>query len=327
MKNLLLSFPEQLCSALQIAQEAQLTQSKHPITVVLIAGLWWSGIAGTIIADRLRFHATIPVLTTKDYDLPARVDQHTLVIACSYSGNTEETLAVFEKAHQAGAHLVAISSGGKLQEFAKSFDLDYITLPSEIPPRAAIGYGFVQQLEALATHQIIDPSYIHEIQHISELLSSKQWAIQEEANNIAHNILNKYVVLYAASDKEWMAIRFRHDLNENSKVLCHHHVVPEMNHNELVWRESATENYAALRLRTPSDNQRSAYRIEINKEIISKYTPHQYEIRAQGSTYLEHVRYLIHLADRVSFYLAELEGIDALEVPVVGALKDALGKK
>ncbi len=115
MKDLIAAFPEQLEAALNIAQSTHLKPSKHPINAILVAGLGGSGIGGTIVADWLRFHAAIPMLTTKDYDLPAWVDQHTLVIACSYSGNTEETLAVAEKAHAVGAHIVAICSGGKLQ--------------------------------------------------------------------------------------------------------------------------------------------------------------------------------------------------------------------
>lgn len=124
-----------------------------------------------------------------------------------------------------------------------------------------------------------------------------------------------------------MAIRFRQQLNENSKVLCHHHVVPEMNHNELVGRIPHNQNYAIIRLRTTSDHERTSYRIDINKELISQSTHKQYEIRAQGTTYLQHIRYLIHLTDRISIYLADLEGVDATEVPIVSTLKDALSKE
>ncbi len=103
-----------------------------------------------------------------------------------------------------------------------------------MPPRACLGYSFVQQLAVLATHQIIDPSYVDEIRDIISLLRTQQDTIKKDAQQVAADILGKRVVIYAASDKEGMAIRFRQQLNENSKVFCHHHVVPEMNHNELV---------------------------------------------------------------------------------------------
>lgn len=113
------------------------------------------------------------------------------------------------------------------------------------------------------------------------MLQENNGTIEQEAQSLAAKIYNTHPIIYIASDKEGLAIRFRQQLNENAKILCHHHVVPEMNHNELVGRAGANDTYSVLRMQTTNDHPKVTQRIAINKEIISKYTPHQYDIIAK----------------------------------------------
>jgi glucose/mannose-6-phosphate isomerase len=131
------------------------------------------------------------------------------------------------------------------------------------------------------------------------------------------------IVIYSAANVEAVAIRWRQQLNENSKVLCWHHVIPEMNHNELVgWRSSG--KFAVIILRNDTDYSRIQQRMNIAKNIISQYTPHIIEVYSKGESFLEKSLYLIHLGDWVSYYLAERKKVDPVEVNVIEYLKAEL---
>jgi len=125
---------------------------------------------------------------------------------------------------------------------------------------------------------------------------------------------------------EAVAVRLRQQLNENSKILCWHHVVPEMNHNELVGWRKENNDLAVIYLRNDDDYQRNQVRININKEIISSYTNTIIEIDSKGASLIERAIYLVHLSDWISFHLATLRGVDPVEIKVIDYLKGELGK-
>ena len=133
-------------------------------------------------------------------------------------------------------------------------------------------------------------------------------------------------IVYAAADFEGVAVRFRQQINENGKMLCWHHVIPEMNHNELVGWRKKDPNQAVVLLRNTTDYKRTQMRMEINKEVFKKYTKTIIEIHSKGKSYLERAFYLIHLTDFVSVDLAELNKLDPTEVKVIDYLKGALAK-
>ncbi len=327
MKQLILQFPTQLEDALQIAQQAQLHPHTSEIHHVVIAWLWGSGIGWTIIQDYAKTKSKLPVTVTKDYDLPHFVDQHTLLIACSYSGTTEETLAVTKQAADRGAKIVCISSGGTLGERATQHSRDWIQIPWGMPPRACIGYALVQQLVICNFFGVFANDRGTDITSSIQLLQDTTQVLQQQATELATKIYDKHIIIYAASDKEWLIVRIRQQLNENSKVLCHHHVVPEMNHNELVGRWGGTDHHAVLWIHTNTDNERSTYRMQLNQEVISKYTPHQYHLTAQGDNHRAQLFYIIHLTDLLSIAIAEQKWVDPIDIQVINQLKNALANK
>ena len=158
------------------------------------------------------------------------------------------------------------------------------------------------------------------------LLKKEAKAIQKEAKAVAKKLVNKIPIVYAAADFEGVAVRFRQQINENGKMLCWHHVIPEMNHNELVGWRKKDPNQAVVLLRNTTDYKRTQMRMEINKEVFKKYTKTIIEIHSKGKSYLERAFYLIHLTDFVSVDLAELNKLDPTEVKVIDYLKGALAK-
>lgn len=327
MDELIARFPAQLEEALKIGQEATITKGTHPIHQVYVAGLGGSGIGANFVAEFVREESAVPYTIGKGYSIPAHVGKNTLAIASSYSGNTEETLSAFQQMLDSGAKVVVIASGGQLIAKAKELGLDYIQLPTGWPsPRACLGFSLVQQLFVLHKLGLISGKRIEEVKAAFELLENEKVDINENAKEIAQNLLGKIPVIYTTDRMEAVAVRLRQQLNENSKILCWHHVVPEMNHNELVgWRQE-NDDLAVIYLRNDDDYQRNQVRININKEIISSYTNNIIEIHSKGNSLVERALYLVHLSDWISFHLARLRGVDPVEIKVIDYLKGELGK-
>lgn len=327
MRKLVEQFPAQLDEALHIARAATLRNPKSTIQNVLISGLGGSGIGGTIVSELASASAKVPISVTKGYFIPEFVGANTLVIVSSYSGNTEETLACYEQAYQRGAHIVCITSGGQIAEKAKEWGHDLILIPGGMPPRACLGYSFVQLLRIFSANALLPANALEQVNLSIISLKNNQQKITQEAVQIAEQLYGKIPIIYCTTSFEGVAIRFRQQINENSKMLCWHHVIPEMNHNELVAWAGGDQRFAVVLLRDPQEYIRNDYRISINKEIIRKKTDSFIEVFAQGTGVIEKVLWLIHLGDWVSVELADKNGVDAIEVNVISYLKGELSKK
>jgi glucose/mannose-6-phosphate isomerase len=325
MKNQIKYFPKQLQEALILAQAIELKKPKQEIQNIHIVGLGGSGIGANFVQSFVRSVCKVPITVTKDYQVPAYVGPNTLAIASSYSGGTEETLICLEQYLKAGAHVIGISSGGLLQEKSKSEDFEFVKLPEGKPaPRACLGYSMVQQLGILHKLGFTDASFLDQVAEAATLLSNEQDQIQEKAAHIANLLEGRLPIIYACSELEPVAIRFRQQLNENSKILAWHHVIPEMNHNELVGWRTNNSNAFVIFLRNRTDFSRNQRRIEINKEIISNYAGAVMDLYSRGDSLLVQSMYLVHLVDWVSVYLADVRGVDAMEIQVIDYLKSAL---
>jgi glucose/mannose-6-phosphate isomerase len=254
------------------------------------------------------------------------VDDETLFLACSYSGNTEETVSAAELAHEKGAKIVVISSGGKLKEMADAHHWDFISIPGGQPPRASFGLSFPEVLYALHGHGIISKTFEKELEAAINLLDDNETAIQQEAKEVTEKLFGKIPVIYAADGFGGVATRFRQQINENSKMLCWHHVIPEMNHNELVGWRTKDDDLAVVLFRNESDYKRIQARMDINKKTFAEYTDTTVEIWSKGESDLERALYLIHIGDWITYYLAEKKGIDETEVKVIDHLKGELTK-
>jgi glucose/mannose-6-phosphate isomerase len=327
MMSLVDRFPAQLQEALEIGAAATIRPHTKAINKVYLAGLGGSGIGGDYVAEFVADECKVPYIVGKGYGIPAFIDENTLFIASSYSGNTEETLAAFDLAKNTGAKIVIVSSGGKLTQYAQDLDLDYITVPGDWPsPRACLGFSFVQQLFILNKLGMIGTSQIDQIKASINLLKFDQDDIKTEAEKVAKQLFGKLPIIYTTDRMEAVAVRFRQQINENSKALCWHHVIPEMNHNELVgWRDK-NESLAVVYFRNKDDHKRNATRIDINKEIISKYASPIIEIWSKGTSLVEQAMYLTHVGDYISCYLADMRGMDSIEVDVIDYLKGELAK-
>lgn len=323
MKNLVEGFPKQLEEALNIAHSSVLTK-KNNIQNIVVTGLGGSGIGGTILSELIQNECPVPVIINKDYFLPEFVSSSSLVIISSYSGNTEETISAMQQAIAKNAQIVCITSGGKVLELAREHGFDAIVIPGGNPPRSCIGYSLVQLLKIVQFNGFVKTDLLVQVKTSIELLNKESDSIQSDANRIANYLLHKIPVLYSLGSCEGTVVRFRQQINENSKMLCWHHTLPEMNHNELVGWTERNENLAVVTFRTSFDYERTIKRYEICKPIFEKYSASVTDIFAKGKTRLEQYIYLIHIGDWISCYLADLKNIDPVEVNVINHLKNEL---
>lgn len=326
MKTLVANFSKQLSEAISIGENAKLNKPQHQIQNVLICGLGGSGIGGSIVSELVVGQANVPINVTKGYFIPSYVNENTLVIVSSYSGNTEETLNCLELAAKKNAKIVSITSGGKLLDLSKERNYDYILVPGGMPPRACLGYSLTQLFFILGAFDVINHNFKDELKKATQLIEGEESNIIAEATSISQKLVNKTPIIYATTYYEGVAIRFRQQLNENSKVLCWHQIIPEMNHNELVGWTEKNDNLSVLIFVDTQEYVRNVARIEINKEIITKYTANITEIFSKGNSAIEKAIYFIHLGDWISVILGELRGADLMEINVINHLKSSLSK-
>lgn len=326
MYELIRDFPAHLNEALAIGKQAKLSAPKGPYANVVVTGLGGSGIGGRIAAQAVAHEATCPIEVYSNYYLPAYVGANSLVIACSYSGNTEETLAAMDEALDRGAHVVCITSGGTMLETAKAKGLDHIVIPGGNPPRTMLAYSLTQQFFVLKHFRIIRSDFEGSIAKAAGHLKNDQEAIKAVGEDLAKKLHGKRPVIYSEASTEAVSVRFRQQLNENSKELCWHHAIPEMNHNELVGWAGGDKGITVVIFRHKDDHERSQIRMEINKEVFAKYTADIHEIWSQGDDRLGRQLYLIHVGDWASWYLAEMKGVDPTEIAVINMLKGKLAE-
>jgi glucose/mannose-6-phosphate isomerase len=326
MVQLIEQFPNHLINALQICETANLHEPKKSIQNVVITGLGGSGIGGTITADLLAPICGVPVIVNKDYHMPAFVNENTLVIACSYSGNTEETLMAFAESLEAKAQVAVISSGGVIAQRARELNLNTIIVPGGNPPRSMLGYALVALLYYAEFYNLGAFDLTDQIPAIGKMLLAEQETMKQQALQLALKVKGKTVATYAASGMGGVATRWRQQLNENSKMLGWDAEVPEMNHNELVGWAGGNDVFAAIFLRTNYDYDRNQRRMEINNELISPYTPNVFEIWAKQGNKLAEVFYLIAFGDWLSYHLSELNKVDIMDIKAIDYLKSELSK-
>jgi glucose/mannose-6-phosphate isomerase len=266
----------------------------------------------------------IPVIFLQDYYLPHFVNKNSLVIGSSYSGNTEESLETIQKAYKRGAHIVGVCSGGKLAAFCKEKGFDCALVPSGNQPRAAVAFSLIQILNLFLQLEFIQGNVLESVEMGRRLIVTEEKAIHAEAQKLAAFLKDKVIAIYATSAYEAVAIRAKQQFNENGKLLCWQHVLPEMNHNELVAWGGGDNRFGALFLETPDEHPQNVKRIQYTKDYLKTRTDFIYTLTAKGNSAVERSIYFIHVVDWASYYLSELKEIDVNEIVIVEGLKKFL---
>jgi glucose/mannose-6-phosphate isomerase len=305
------------------------------INNLVISGMGGSAISGDIVSLVLRNKADFPVFVNRNYGCPKFVGANTLFIAASYSGNTEETLSAFKEAVQRGARIISVSSGGELGELSKKNGVPVIEIPKGLPPRAALGYLLSSILGLLYKAGAgTFKADLNETQRALRQLSRKYGAScvsrENEAKQMAVRLYGKTPVILASEGTSYAAgLRWKTQLNENSKMTAILSVFPELDHNDLVnfsFLKKGEHSFSFVILRDDRDPERMKRRIEVTKSLISGNVGGIAEVWSSGQSVLERTMSLISYGDYLSVYLSVLAGIDPTPVEIIDRLKKELSR-
>ncbi|MFH1996601.1 MAG: bifunctional phosphoglucose/phosphomannose isomerase [Candidatus Omnitrophota bacterium] len=338
MKSLLDSFSDQILEAKDIGHSCSIPRVyASGSSGIVFAGLGGSAIGADLIRSYLNEQSRIPIFVNRHYTLPGFVSSKTLVIVSSYSGNTEETLSAFRQAVKKKARIIAVTSGGILADLAKKFKVPFVTIPGGLPPRCALAYSFFPALVLLEKLKVCGKQgrFVDETADLLRVLRNKKVgsavpASRNIAKKIAMLLFGKFPVFYSGQDHfDAVATRWRGQLSENSKALSSSHVLPEMNHNEIVGWENPPRllgKWTAVFLRDSGDHPRIKKRFEVSARILKDSGAATIELTSVGSSLLPRIFSLVHIGDYTSFYLALLYGQDPTPVARIDYLKRELGK-
>ncbi len=328
MDKMIAGFPDQLREAVEIGKQIQLKNIPNPLSSVYIAGMGGSGIGGDFVAEWVYDKCPVPIIVGKGYRLPAWVHPPAMAIVSSYSGNTEETLSVYRQLQERKVPIIALTSGGQLHQYANSSGTDSVLVPDNwSSPRACLGFSIVEQSYILQQLGLIDNFFERDFLNAADLLEKETEAIRMLAEEIAGQLVDKFTMIYALEGMEPVALRFRQQLNENSKTRAAHFCVPEMNHNELVGWKKQDNHLAIVYFLSDYDSERNRKRVAISREIMAPLAHSVFELHAKGNSKIEQALYLVYLGDWISWYLAKARGMDSIEVDVIDFLKKSLSEK
>jgi glucose/mannose-6-phosphate isomerase len=292
-------------------------------------GMGGSAAAADFIASLSDNVAGRPVTVWRDYGLPAYVDSGWLVIATSYSGNTEETLSGVQQALESGIPVVGISSGGRLQELLEAADDGWwIPVPGGQPPRSAFGHLFSRLLQvSLACGRLglsLDEQQIN-AEEVREAVTEWDFVNNPESQAIDLALLmqDRQVGIVSAPELACAGVRFANQLNENGGVFARPTSLPEMNHNEIIaWTEPEADDGQMLILLTWGGmNERVEKRIEWMFEAVGADIC---RIHCEGEGLLDVMLTLCVLMDWISCAVALSRGKDPSAVGPIQDLKDHL---
>lgn len=336
MEERIRELPDQLLGALRVLSSWEAPAPPlQEIQGVLVLGMGGSAMGGDLAAGLLHDILSVPLSVHRGYGLPAWVDPHTLVIASSYSGNTEEVLSGFQAALRRGVPLVALTTGGQLGETAESRRVPVLRFEYPSQPRAALGYSFTLILGILWKVGLMG-DLSAEVNRSAEFLRRARRAWEPEvqtqdnpAKQLALDWEGRFPVLFAAEHLSPVARRWTTQLNENSKQWAMWAEIPELNHNVIVGLphpQAWIPGIRVLSLKSPNYHSRVKARFQITGRLLEQAGIGHREIETQGENRLEELLWATLLGDYVSLYLSVLNEEDPTPVSSISLLKSELSR-
>lgn len=328
-------------AAMQSEQARFAVEIAHPehdgrtIMRIVVTGMGASAQAALIMKAGLSDEFLMPFEVVRSYDLPEYVDFNTLVIACSHSGNTEETLNTFYQAQANNAQVAVVTSGGTLLEEAEAKSVAYVKLPTGLQPRMATIYH-LRALSALLAHfGVMNYVRFAEIADQAEWLAeqSKNWTSdvtvdKNYAKQLALLAVGKTPVFYAGPLMAPIAYKWKISWNENAKNLAFWNQYPECSHNEFIgWSSHPVEKpFVVFDLVSKFEHPRVLKRFELSDRLLSGMRPKAHTIHLEGDRLIAQYLWACILADFASIYVGILNGVDPTPVTLAEKLKAELAK-
>ncbi len=328
--------PEHIDEALARCAAAPWKLPPGSPALLAVGALGGSAIAADLTAGLYQDRLPKPLVTVRDYHWPAFVGRDALALLCSYSGETEETLALYREAGEKGVPRVAITTGGKLAEWCKRDGVPYAVMPGGSPPRAALFSSWVTLTAMLQTLGWIEGNAAAWreaaalMRERNRVLGPDSPEASNPAKQLARSLAGKFVFIYAGAERVGpIATRVRQQLNENAKMPGHSAVVPELNHNEIVGWERAgalSKSVAVLMLRDAEDAPATRTRLSLTGEYAARQGAAVYEVDSIGEGRLARLASLVQFGDYLSLYLAFASGVDPTPIASIDEFKRRLAE-
>lgn len=308
----------------------------QPVTGVeniVLAGMGGSALAADVVKTLISGDLSVPLEVVKGYDLPGYVNNKTLVIAISHSGNTEETLSCYDQAKERGCIAAAMATGGKLYDRAEVYGVVRAKIPVGVQPRMLVVYHLRTLLKLLQQFQVIDGKLFDEVSSAADWLDSeiKQWAADvptehNYAKQLATGAAGKTAVFYGGQLTWPLAYKWKISWNESSKNVAFWNQYPEFNHNEFMgWVSHPIEKpFAIFDLISSFEKPRIIERMELSDRLLSGKRPKATTISLLGDTPIQQLLWGMALADMTSIYLGILNNVDPAPVELIERFKKEL---
>ena len=298
---------------------------------VLCLGMGGSGAGGMFLSTLADNSGGLPFVVWRDYGLPSWWGPEWLVIATSYSGNTEETISGVQEVLDSGGTVIGISSGGEMKEILSNSDGSlFISVPGGQMPRSAFGHLFGTQLSVCWSLGIMEKPSNKEINDMIQRLRSSSIEFDISGGNglvvtMAESMLDNQIGIIAPTILIPAARRFANQLNENSDVFARPSELPEMNHNEIVaWASNNDSQHSIIYFSCEGIHPRVSSRMNWMLENIENHN--SWIIDCEGESLLERLLYASHISDWISIALALLRGVDPSEMASINELKSYISK-
>lgn len=320
----------------QAAFKAEVINPEHDkrhLTSIVVTGMGGSALAALLAKVLLQKELAISFEITREYELPNYVGHDTLVIASSYSGNTEETISSLNQARAKGAQIGVVASGGELIDIAASNNISHVFIPAGIQPRMGVLYNLAGLLTLLHNFGVISTTWLDQLESLSDWLQSEssKWTAdvpteQNYAKQLALESVGKTPVFYGSPLTAPLAYKWKISWNENAKNVAFWNQYPEFNHNEFLgWSSHPVEKpFVIFDLRSSFDRPRIGQRMDLSDRLLSGRRPHAQAIELKGDTLLAQFMWGSILADFASIYVAVLNGVDPTPVVLIEKLKQEL---
>ena len=337
MGCLIAALPDHCAAAWDIARaELQLPAAYRQPAQVVVLGMGGSAIGADLVRGLYLDRLPAPLQVVRGYEPPAYVGPQTLVIACSHSGNTAETLAAFAAAECRGAKLLAITTGGRLADRAQQAGIPLIKYTCPTQPRAALGYSLTAMLAVLhAVGWVPDaeedlPAALDAVRSVGAEYAPQRPAATNRAKQLARRLWQRVPIVYGAGWLAEVARRWKAQCNENAKQWAFHEELPELNHNAVEgYRLPAADTAPLTVVSLESDRYPPAIRrrAAITRRVLAERSVPTEVVTVAGPNRLAEVLTAVHVGDWTSYYLALLNGVDPTPVPTLEWLKAELKRE
>jgi glucose/mannose-6-phosphate isomerase len=325
----------QMADAWKLSQAVSLPEDLRRVQNVVVAGMGGSAIGGSLLEAYAAADMPIPISVWRGYGLPQYVNDRSLVIVASYSGNTEETLSAMNEAHTRGARMIAVTTGGRVLQQATDWSVPTLTFSYDAQPRATLGYlftplvGIVTRLGFLPDQEALIREAIARVRAADNEWGAQVARTHNLAKQMARAATRKVVVVYGSEFLSAVARRWKTQVNENSKQWAFFEEFSELNHNAIVgyaYPANLAERIQVFVLDSGQLSHRIRLRMQVTNRLMDQFGVSHQTVSGSGTGKLAQIFTLISLGDYMSYYLALLNGADPTEIRPIDFLKSELSR-